>query len=83
MSWEIHIERTCGRISRNLFIINGLSKILHLIERKTYYGLIYPLLSYGIVVWGHSAKANTTRIFAPKKGSKIHGRAKTFGILRE
>jgi hypothetical protein len=29
--------------------------------------LIYPLLSYGIAVWGHSAKANTTRIFALQK----------------
>jgi hypothetical protein len=63
--WEIFIERTCSRISHNLFIINRLSKILDLNERQTlYYGLIYPLLSYGIVVWGHSAKANTTRIFA-------------------
>jgi hypothetical protein len=32
-----------------------------------YYCLIYPLLSYGIVVWGHSAKANTTRILALQK----------------
>jgi hypothetical protein len=55
------------RISRNLFIINRLSKILDLNERKTYYGLIYPILSYGIVVWGLSAKANTTRIFALQK----------------
>jgi hypothetical protein len=47
-----------------------LSKILDLNGRKTlYYGLIYPLLSYGIVVWGHSAKANTTRIFALQKGA--------------
>jgi hypothetical protein len=54
-------------------------------ERKTlYYSLIYPLLSYGIVVWGHSAKTNTTRISAlQKKGSKIHCRAKTFGIVQE
>jgi hypothetical protein len=64
LSWEIHIETTCSRISCNLFIINRLSKILDLNERKTlYYGLIYPLLSYGIAVWGHSAKANTTIIF--------------------
>jgi hypothetical protein len=28
-----------------------------------YYGLIYPFLSYGIVVWGQSAKALTWRIF--------------------
>jgi hypothetical protein len=68
MSWKIHIERTYSRISRNLFITNRLSKILDLNERKTlYYGLIYPLLSYGTVVWGHSAKVNTTRIFAVQK----------------
>jgi hypothetical protein len=66
-SWEIRIERTCSRISRNLFIINRLSKVLDLNERKAYCGLMYPLLSYGIVVWGHSAKANTTRIFALQK----------------
>jgi hypothetical protein len=85
LSWEIHIERTCSRISRYLFIINRLFKILDLNKRKTlYYGLIYPLLSYGIVVWGLSAKANTTRIFVlQKKGSKIHCRAKTFGIVQE
>jgi hypothetical protein len=29
--------------------------------------MIYPLLSYGIVVWGRSAKANTTRIFILQK----------------
>jgi hypothetical protein len=29
--------------------------------------LTYPLLSYGIVVWGHSAKANTRRILALQK----------------
>jgi hypothetical protein len=68
LSWEIHIERTCSRISHNLFIINRLSKILDLNERKTlYYGLIYPLMSYGIAVWGHSAKANTTGIFVLQK----------------
>jgi hypothetical protein len=64
LSWEVHIERTCNRISRNLFIINRLSKILNLNERRMlYYGFIYPFLSYGIVVWGQSAKVLTRRIF--------------------
>jgi hypothetical protein len=85
LSWEIHIERTCSRISHNIFIINRLSKILDLNERKTlYYGLFYPLLSYGIAVWGHSTKANTTRVFAlQKKSIKIHCRAKAFEIVQE
>jgi hypothetical protein len=60
-----NLTRTCSKISRNLFIINRLSKIL---ERKMlYYSLIYPFLSYGILVWEHSAKANNTRIFALQK----------------
>jgi hypothetical protein len=84
LGWEIHIERTCSRISCNLFIINRLSKIFDLNERKTlYYGLLYHLLSYGIAVWGHSAKANTTRIFVPpKKGIKSYYMPKTFGIMQ-
>jgi hypothetical protein len=70
LSWEIHIEWTCSRITYNLFIINRLCKILDLNERQTlYHGLIYPLLSYGFAVWGHSATANTTRIFALQKGA--------------
>jgi hypothetical protein len=64
----MHIDRTYSKISHNIFIINRLSKILDLNERKMlYFGLIYPLLSYGIVVWGHSAEGNTTRIFALQK----------------
>jgi hypothetical protein len=84
LSWEIHIERTCSRIRPNLFIINRLSKILDLNERKTlYYGLICPLLSYGIAVWGHSAKANTTRIFALQKNALMTTAGLTFGIVQE
>jgi hypothetical protein len=75
---------SCSRISHNLFIINRLSKILDLNERKTlYYSLIYPLLSYGIVVWGHSAKANTTRICALQKRAVRYTAGLTFGIVQE
>jgi hypothetical protein len=67
LSWEVHNERTCSRISHNLFIINRPSKILDLNKRMLFYGLIYPLLSYGIVVWGHSAKALTRLIVILQK----------------
>jgi hypothetical protein len=33
LSWEVHIERTCSRISQSLFIINRLSKIHDLNKR--------------------------------------------------
>jgi hypothetical protein len=45
-----------------------LSKILDLNERRMmYYGLIYPFLSYGITVWGQSAKTLSGRIFILQK----------------
>jgi hypothetical protein len=32
-----------------------------------YYGLVYPFLSYGITVWGQSAKKYTKRVFTLQK----------------
>jgi hypothetical protein len=67
-SWEVHTERTCSRININLFLINRLSKILEMnVRRMLYYGLIYPLLAYGINVWGQSVKALTKQIFTLQK----------------
>jgi hypothetical protein len=37
-----------------------------------YYRLFYPLLSYGIAVWGHSAKALTKRIFILQKRAVMY-----------
>jgi hypothetical protein len=37
------------------------------VRRLLFYGLIYPLLAYGIVVWGQSGKAFTRRIFTLQK----------------
>jgi hypothetical protein len=62
-----------------------INQSINLQPASSVYGLIYPFLSYGIVAWGHSAKANTTRIFVlqKKKGSKIHCRAKTSRIVQK
>jgi hypothetical protein len=51
MSWEVHTERTCNIIIHNLFIINRLSNILDVNERRMLYcGLTYPFMSYGIAI---------------------------------
>lgn len=68
LRWDAHIERTCSRISHNLFIINRLAKMLNLKDRRMlYYGLIYPFFTYGIAVWGQSAKALIKRVFILQK----------------
>jgi hypothetical protein len=63
------LERIRSRISRNLFIINRLAKMLNQKDRRMlHYGFIHPFLTYGIVVWGQSAKALISRVFIPQKG---------------
>jgi hypothetical protein len=37
------------------------------VRRMMYYDLIYPLLAYGIIAWGQSAKALTRWIFSLQK----------------
>jgi hypothetical protein len=68
LSWEAHIKTTCRRISCTVFIINKLSKILDQHGRKLlYYGLIYPFLSNGIIVWGTLCKSSYKKNFYPSK----------------
>jgi hypothetical protein len=67
LSWEVHIENAYNRISRNIFIINRPSKVFDMNLRRMYYGLSYPFLAYGIIVWGQSAEALTIRIFTLEK----------------
>jgi hypothetical protein len=50
-------------------------------RRMLYYGLIHPFLTYGIVVWGQSAKALFKSFYPSKKGGKLYCRAKTIGIV--
>jgi hypothetical protein len=71
LSWELHIERICSRISHNLFIINRLSKIPDVNEIMLYCGgLLCRLLSHGIVGWAHSAKAFSRSFVLQKRAVK-------------
>jgi hypothetical protein len=84
LSWEDHVEKTCSRISQNLFLINRLSKLFDLNGRRMlYYELIYPFLSYGFIIWGQRAKALTRRIFIlQKRAVRYIAGLKTLGILQ-
>lgn len=59
LTWENHVESLSGRMSRNIFLLRGLSRV---VSRPTllnaYYGLVHSLASYAILVWGHSAHAS-------------------------
>jgi hypothetical protein len=51
--WKVLVERTCRRISCNIFIINRLFEMPDMnVRAMVYCGLIYPLPSQGIIAWG-------------------------------
>jgi hypothetical protein len=55
-------------ISSSLFIIKRLSKFVDSdVLLSVYHGLVYPLLFYGVLVWGHSARKHTKRVFTLQK----------------
>ena len=55
----VHISYVCAKLSRNTGVISKLRHYL-LLKHLTqiYYDLIYPYISYAIVVWGSTSKTN-------------------------
>ena len=55
ISWKRHTNYTVKKVKRNISLI---SKLLHYVSLFTlkylYYALIYPFLTYGILVWGNT-----------------------------
>ena len=62
LTFKYHIDILCTKISKTVGII---SKLRHYTDLKTlklvYYGLIYPHLLYGIIIWGNS-NVNITKL---------------------
>jgi hypothetical protein len=68
LTWELHIERICNKISSSLFIIKRLSNLVDAdVLITVYFGLVYPFLSYGITVWEQCEKKYTKRVFTLQK----------------
>jgi hypothetical protein len=58
------MDKICNKISGNLFVIKRLSSIVDLhVLYTAYYGLVYPILTYRIAVWGHSFKKDIQGMF--------------------
>ena len=63
LTWEKHANFICNKVSKNIFLLRGL---VNCVSRTTilaaYYGLIHSVITYAILVWGHSS--HTSAVFA-------------------
>lgn len=65
-SWEPHIESICKRLNSLCYAIRSMRSKLsvpHLLN--VYYGLVYPILSYNVIVWGQGD--DVERVFIGQK----------------
>ena len=60
LSFKNHFSFICSKISKGIYAIKRASSILEKKDLITlYYALIYPYLSYGLLVWGGICKLDT------------------------
>ena len=68
LSWKHQVEFIAGKIRRSIGI---LSKLRHHVDLnillKLYYALIYPFLTYGIIIWGNTYESTLKPIFILQK----------------
>ena len=68
LSWKSHVDYISLKISKTIGII---SQLRHFIPSPIlldiYRVLIYPYISYGLVVWGQTSKTNLKKILILQK----------------
>ena len=66
LTWQFHCDDLILRLNSFCFALRRLSESVSLdVLRSAYFGLFHSHLSYGILLWGHSASAR--RVFAVQR----------------
>ena len=63
LSWKPHLNMLTTKLSKNMSALYKLRGIVnHNTMRNMYYSFIYPLLIYGIAIWGHNYNSNLHKL---------------------
>ena len=60
LSFDLHIDALCSRLNKLVYLFLNLRNSLtkqHLVT--VYYGIVHSILSYNIIIWGHSIELNS------------------------
>lgn len=76
LNWQIHINNISNLLSSRIFLLRRLQNEVSLsVLKNCYYGLIHSIISYGIVLWGHTS-ASRQLFIIQKSAIRILGKAK-------
>lgn len=68
LDWHEHINACKNKLTSALYIINKVNRYLPVAALKTiYYTLVYPYLTYGIILWGSTYKTHIEKVFIMQK----------------
>lgn len=63
LKFNIHADYVAEKLVRNIFLLKQLKQNVHIeVQIMAYHSFVHSLLTYGILVWGHSP--HTERIFS-------------------
>ena len=70
LDWHEHINKCKNKLTSALYVIKTVNSYLPVSALKTiYYTLVYPYLTYGIILWGSTYKTYLTKLFIIKNSS--------------
>ncbi len=66
--WNDHCNYITSKISKSIYILNRVKRILpHRLMKTLYYSMIYTYINYGLVLWGHTYQYNKDKLFKIQK----------------
>ena len=80
LNWQEHINICKSKLSSALYVINKTKRLLNKRCLKTiYYSLVFPHLTYGIILWGSTYDSHLNKLIIMQK-KLIRGMANVSNI---
>ena len=67
LGWKSHIDSICRKIKSSIGMLSKLRYVPLKILVDLYYTLIYPFLTYDLIVWGNTYSTALQPLFILKK----------------
>ena len=68
LNWKAHIKQCKAKLACSLYALNTAKRLLNQYTRHMlYYSMIYPYLTYGVLLWGSASKTSLKPIETMQK----------------